>query len=71
MLLPVNKYPPAKTMIDKFAPNTAALLTPNVEGDAIELPNVDCIINPATDNPAPAIIAPIILGILIFHIILF
>ena len=70
MLLPVSKNPPAKAMIDKLAPNTAALLTPSVEGEAIALPKVDCMMSPATDNPAPAMTAAIMRGILMFQMIL-
>ena len=68
-MLPKDKKPPAKAIIDKFAPNTAAFETPKVEGDAITFPNVVCIINPLTAKPAPAIKAARILGTLIFHII--
>lgn len=57
-------------MIERLAPNTAALDTPNVEGDAIELPSVDCMMRPATDSPAPAMTAAMILGILMFQTIL-
>jgi len=34
-LLPVDRKPPAKTIMERLAPNTAALDTPNVEGYAI------------------------------------
>lgn len=57
-LLFVTKNPPAERTIEIFAPKTDAFVTPNVEGDAIELPKTVCIINPATDKPAPAIRAP-------------
>ena len=70
-LLPVDKKPPAKAIIDKFAPNTAALDTPKVEGDAIGLLSIVCIIRPATARPAPATIAASTRGIRIFQIIRF
>ena len=44
-------------MMDRFAPNTAALDTPSVAGEAIGLPSTVCMISPDTDNPAPAITA--------------
>ena len=56
-------------MILKLAPNTAALDTPRVDGEAIELDKVVCIINPDIDNPAPQIKHAKTLGNLIFKII--
>ena len=56
--------------MDRFAPKTAALDTPRVDGDAIGLFNTVCMISPEMDSPAPATIAAIILGILMFHMIL-
>jgi len=56
-------------MIDRFAPNTAALDTPSTEGDARELLSEVCMIRPEHDSPAPAIIAASTLGILIFQMI--
>ena len=69
-MFPVDKKPPANAMMDRLAPNTAALDTPNVDGEAIGLLSVVCIISPDTDNPAPAISAASTRGTLIFHIIL-
>ena len=69
-LLPVVKKPPAKAMIERFAPKTAAFETPRVEGEAIGFERSVCIMRPDTESPAPAIRAARILGILIFHIIL-
>ena len=68
-LLPVERKPPAKAMMDKLAPNTAALDTPSVEGEAMELFSVVCIMRPATDKPAPAMIAASTRGTRIFQII--
>jgi hypothetical protein len=45
------------------------LETPNVDGEAMELFSVVCIIRPDTDNPAPAIMAARTLGTRIFQII--
>ena len=69
-LLPVDRKPPAKAMMDRFAPNTAALETPSVEGDAIALFSVVCMIRPETDSPAPAMMAASTLGTRIFQMIL-
>ena len=41
-------------MSTKFAPNTAALETPKVEGEAIGFFKVDCMISPDTESPIPA-----------------
>jgi hypothetical protein len=49
-----------------LAPNTAALLTPKVEGDAITLLDIVCMITPEIDNAVPASTAAIILGSLMF-----
>ena len=55
--MPVDRNPPESAMMDRFAPNTAALDTPSVAGEAIGLPSTVCMISPDTDNPAPAITA--------------
>ena len=60
------RYPPAKAMIDKLAPNTAALETPKVEGLAMGFFKVDCMIRPAMDSPAPATMAAMVSGKRIF-----
>ena len=57
-------------MIERFAPKTAALDTPKVDGEAIVLLNVVCIISPESESPAPTAMAANTLGIRIFHIIL-
>ena len=67
-LFPVERKPPAKAMMDRFAPNTAALETPSVEGEAIVLFSVVCIISPETERPAPAITAARTRGRRIFRI---
>ena len=54
-------------MIDRFAPNTAALETPSVEGEAMALFSVVCMMSPDTESPAPAISAARMRGIRIFH----
>ena len=69
ILFPVDRNPPAKAMIDKFAPNTAALETPSVEGEAMALLRVVCIIRPEIDSPAPAITAASTLGRRMFWMI--
>lgn len=56
-------------MMDRFAPNTAALDTPSVEGDAMELFRVVCMIIPETARPAPAMIAASTRGIRMFQMI--
>ena len=56
-------------MMERFAPNTAPPDTPKVEGDAMELLRVVCITRPATDRPAPAMIAANTRGIRIFQMI--
>ena len=43
--------------MDRLAPNTAALDTPSVAGEAMGLPSTVCITSPAVDSPAPAIMA--------------
>ena len=54
--------PPPKMIIAIFAPSTAELETPSVEGDAITLFDIVCIITPLIDKAIPAKIAAIILG---------
>ncbi len=65
-LLPVIRKPPAKAMIDRLAPNTAALVTPSVDGEAMELPSAVCMISPERDRPAPAVTAAMTRGRRIF-----
>ena len=55
--------------MERLAPNTAALDTPSVEGEAMELFSVVCIIRPETDSPAPAMTAARTRGIRIFQMI--
>lgn len=52
---PKVKYPPEKRMMETFAPNTAALETPKVPGEAMMLPKTVWRMSPEIDNPAPAI----------------
>ena len=54
-------------MMDRLAPKTAALETPSVEGDAMELFRVVCIMRPDTDRPAPAMMAASTRGTRIFQ----
>ena len=68
-LFPVDRNPPANAMMERFAPNTAALDTPSVEGDAMGLFKSVCITRPDTDKPAPAIMAASTRGIRMFHMI--
>ena len=42
-------------MMETFAPNTAALDTPKVLGEAMMFPKTVCMMSPDTDSPAPAI----------------
>ena len=56
-LWPVLRKPPAKAMMDRLAPNTAAWDTPSVEGEAMALPSEVCMRRPDTDRPAPAMSA--------------
>ena len=58
--------PPPKMMMAMFAPNTEALVTPNVEGEAITLLLIDCMMTPDMDKAIPTKIAATILGNLIF-----
>ena len=53
--------------MDRFAPKTAALDTPSVEGEALGLFRFVCMISPDTDRPAPAIRAASTLGIRMFQ----
>ena len=57
-------------MMAMLAPNTAALDTPKVEGEAMSLPKQVCMISPAKDNPAPEATAASALGSLILCTIL-
>ena len=68
--LPVSRKPPAKAMIERFAPNTAAFDTPKVDGLAMLLFRFVCIIRPDTERPAPAISAARTLGRRMFQMIL-
>ena len=43
--------------MDRLAPNTAALDTPSVAGEAMGLPSTVCMTSPAADSPAPAMTA--------------
>ena len=43
--------------MERFAPNTAALDTPIVEGEAMALESVVCMTRPATESAAPAMSA--------------
>lgn len=52
---PKDKYPPEKRMMETLAPNTAALETPKVPGEAMMLPNTVCRMSPDKASPAPAI----------------
>ena len=54
-------------MMERFAPNTAALDTPSVEGEAMELFSVVCMMRPEMDSPAPAISAASTRGMRMFH----
>jgi len=69
-LFPVFRKPPAKAIIERLAPNTAAFDTPSVDGLAMLLFRFVCIIRPETASPAPAISAARTRGSLMFHIIL-
>ena len=53
--------------MERFAPNTAALETPSVEGEAIGLFRSVCMMRPDTDSPAPAMIAARTRGIRMFQ----
>ena len=55
--------------MDRLAPKTAALDTPSVEGEAMELFSVVCITRPDTDSPMPATMAASTLGMRIFQMI--
>lgn len=61
------KEPPPRTIIPKFAPKAAALVTPIVEGDASGFFKLFCIMQPETPSEAPANTLATILGSLIFH----
>ena len=63
----MDRKPPAKAMMERLAPNTAALDTPRVEGDAMALFKVVCIIRPETARPAPAIMAASTRGMRMFQ----
>ena len=69
--MPVVKKPPERAIMERFAPNTAPLETPKVEGDAMALFRVLCIIRPATLRPAPATMAASTRGMRIFQMIRF
>ena len=55
-------------MMERFAPNTAALDTPSVEGDAMGLLRSVCMMRPEIESPAPAMIAASTRGIRMFQI---
>ena len=67
--MPVERKPPEKAMMDRLAPNTAALDTPSVDGEAMVLPSVVCMMRPDTDRPAPAMSAASRRGMRIFQMI--
>ena len=54
-------------MMDRLAPNTAALETPNVDGDAMGLFRFVCITRPETESPAPAMTAASTRGMRMFQ----
>ena len=56
-------------MMDRLAPNTAALDTPSVDGEAMALPSVVCMMRPDTDSPAPAMRAASSRGMRMFQMI--
>ena len=56
-------------MMDRLAPNTAALDTPSVDGEAMALPSVVCMTRPDTDSPAPAMSAASSRGMRMFQMI--
>lgn len=63
MLPPLKAMTPPPIMIMAIlAPNTAALLTPKVEGEAITLFDIVCMIKPLNDKAVPANIAANIRG---------
>ena len=63
----MDRKPPENEIIERFAPNTAAFETPRVDGDAIGLLRLVCIISPDTESPAPAIIAASMRGMRILR----
>ena len=67
--MPVERNPPAKAMMERFAPKTAALETPNVEGEAIELFRLVCMMRPERARPAPAMMAASTRGMRMFQMI--
>ena len=54
-------------MMDRFAPNTAALDTPSVDGEAMGLFRSVSMMRPATESPAPAMIAASTRGMRMFQ----
>ena len=66
-MFPVERKPPEKAIIERFAPNTAALETPSVEGDAMGLLRFVCITRPDAESPAPAITAARTRGMRMFQ----
>ncbi len=61
-VLVLEILPAPKTIMAKLAPKAAALDMPRVDGEASGFLRLFCMTQPATDNPAPAIIAASILG---------
>ena len=58
--------PPPMMIIATFAPKTAALETPNVDGEAITLLLIVCMMTPDIDKATPMRTAAMILGKRIF-----
>ena len=56
-------------MMERLAPNTAALDTPSVEGEAMGLFRLVCMMRPETESPAPARMAASTRGMRMFHMI--
>ena len=56
-------------MMERLAPKTAALDTPKVDGEAIGLSRLVCMIRPDTDSPSPAMTAARTLGMRICQMI--
>ena len=67
----MERKPPAKAMMERFAPNTAALETPRVEGDAMGLFRSVCMTSPAAESPAPAMTAARMRGTRMFQMMRF
>eukprot|EP00828_Plagiopyla_frontata_P019492 TRINITY_DN2492_c0_g1_i1.p1 TRINITY_DN2492_c0_g1~~TRINITY_DN2492_c0_g1_i1.p1 ORF type:complete len:986 (-),score=367.62 TRINITY_DN2492_c0_g1_i1:246-3203(-) len=59
--------PPPRIMTEKAAPNAAAWEMPRVKGEPSGLRRMDCMAAPATDSPAPAMMAARAWGSRIFQ----